>query len=107
MPSGQIQGTTTQAYWIPVRQGGVTQKMAACHRPLKSRSDFGDWIPEMLRISRDNPPVSRMGWADWLRRPSLLVACVLFFEYAALLAPRAARHCAQRGHAIIMLGALR
>ncbi|MBI2174880.1 MAG: hypothetical protein HYU33_06770 [Candidatus Omnitrophica bacterium] len=34
MPSGQIQGTTTPAYWNPVRQGGVTQKMAACHRNL-------------------------------------------------------------------------
>jgi hypothetical protein len=36
-----------------------------------------------------------MGWADWRRRASLLVARVPVFEYATLLAPCAACHCAK------------
>jgi len=55
-----------------IRRGGVTPKMTGCRR---------------------NPK----GWADWPRRAALLVARVLVFEYATLLAPCAAGHCAQRG----------
>ena len=37
------------------------------------------------------------GWADLLRQAALLVARVLVFEYATLLAPCRARTSAQRG----------
>ena len=59
-----------------IRRGGTTPEAAACRR---------------------NPSVAHGGWADWRRRTALLVARVLVFEYATLLAPDAARHCAQRG----------
>ena len=39
----------------------------------------------------------RRGWADPRRRAALLVARVLVFEYATLLAPCAAGGSAQRG----------
>jgi len=48
-----------------------------------------------------------MGWADWRRRAAWLVARVLVVEYATLLAPCAAGHCAQRDRMLMMLGAQR
>jgi len=37
------------------------------------------------------------GGADWHRPAALFVARVLVFEYATLLVPFGARHCAPRG----------
>ena len=49
------------------------------------------WLPAAATLC------STIGWANLLRRAALLVAYVLVFEYAALLAPCAARISAQRG----------
>ena len=60
-----------------IRRGGATPEAAACRR---------------------NPGVHhRMGRADPRRRAALLVARVLVFEYATLLAPSPPRASARRG----------
>ena len=60
-----------------IRRGGATPEAAVCRR---------------------NPFVERvLGWADLLRRAALLVAHVLVFEYATLLASCPPRASARRG----------
>ena len=68
-PVGQMQGETTMAY---------SQQYDKEER--RSR-----WSAAAATLCLTT------GWADWLRRAALLVVCVLFFEYATLLAPCAAR----------------
>ena len=46
------------------------------------------------------------GWADQRRRAALLVARVLVFEYATLLASGAACGLAQRGRILMLLDVL-
>ena len=84
-----------------IRRGGATPEAAACRRPLKSRSDFVDWTPDMRRMSLGNPGVCLKGRADPHRRPALLVARVLVCEYATLLAPWPPRSSARRGRGVL------
>jgi hypothetical protein len=59
-----------------IRRGGATPEASACRR---------------------NPSVEHQGRAEPRRRPALLVARVLVFEYATLLAPCPACGSARRG----------
>ena len=65
-PAGQLRGTTTRAYKLAIRRGGVTTQMACCRRN-----------PSLGRCLGIPSESEGKGWADWRRRATSLVVDVL------------------------------